>query len=282
MSRRLLQRLNGSDRGSFNTWLNAFQGEPRIAWYPSAGCDFRDLLFLNSQYSTLSPSIEPDPAPPDLFLHTDYYPWSSSTFLDEPSIYEDSRTSVSIQTIQELPRCYIPLNSTLVHFPKGGSKTGRVFFLEIEVQSRMLGTFTRPVVYAFVENAAFCSKLIIPEHGRMSHIIHVRYGGGCGGGGNSDGAWLINVFRKVRCELFISDDHITATQGLIDKQDADEYIYELYPNLHGAEDVSQLTPIRTIPSESWSGHGDVTWNLLRPESASVGGLDGHSMAHANL
>lgn len=262
MSKNLLSLLNGENDGAFKNWLDAFKGEPRIAWYPSAGQDFRDLLYLDPQYAASVPSCQKEPAAPDIFLHTDYFPWSGSSFLDTPTIHLDERTTITVNAIEELPRCDLPLDPEIVHFPEGSSATGRVLFLELEIRSNKFGTFTRPVVYAFAENAAFCARRILRAHGRLSHIVHVRHGGGCGGGGSSDGAWLLNILPKVGCELFISDDGIAAGRPHDNPRPADRHAYTLYPELSGPSDVSQLIPIRTIPSASWSGHGDVSWNLV--------------------
>lgn len=134
--------------------------------------------------------------------------------------------------------------------------TGRVVFLEVDVQSNVLGDFYCPVLYAFVENAAFCAEKILPQEGRFSHVVRVRYGGGAGGGGKSTGLWLLNILTKVKCEVFVSD-------GALNRQSGDERVYELYPALRGKEDKSQLKQIRKLKSESWSDYGDVTWNILK-------------------
>jgi hypothetical protein len=256
MSRKLLLALNGTNNGTFRRWLDEFQGEPRIAWYPSAGQDFRDLLYLNPQYSKVNPASHPDPQAPDIFLHTDYFPWSTSTFLDDINIYLDERTNVGVRSIEELPPCRLPLDHAIVAFPKGSLATGRVLFLDISVCSETLGIFSAPVVYAFVENEAFCARRILPLGGALSHIVHVRYGGGCGGGGQSSGVWLKNILKKVRCDCFITDGHGYVQRG-------DERTWALYPELAEGEDPARLQVIRTIPSNSWSGHGDVSWNIVK-------------------
>ena len=46
MSIEFLQSLNGHNRGALRNWLDRLDHEPRIAWYPSAGEDFRDLMYL--------------------------------------------------------------------------------------------------------------------------------------------------------------------------------------------------------------------------------------------
>jgi len=256
MSRELLTNLNGSKKGLFLKWLTDFKGEPRIAWYPSSGTDFRDLMYLHSEFTKQNPAIKPDPDAPDIFLHTDYYPWRSSTFLDTARIYSDDRTTITVKAIEELPRCNTPVDDKIVDFPEGNVATGRVIFLEIEVGSTVLGNYTYPVVYAFVENAAFCAEKMLPHHARCSHVIHIRFGGGLGGGGKSTGVWLLNILQKLHCEVFITDSSYGRGPG-------DDRIDELYPKLSGDEDEGQLEKIREIAGNRWSDYGDVSWNLIR-------------------
>ena len=116
MSRKLLEALNGGSRGAFRSWLDNFQGEPRIAWYPSAGEDFRDTLYLHPNFAKLVPSTQTEPSSPDIFLHTDYFPWKYSNFLDTRRIYVDDRTSVYLKSMEELPNCNLPLDSGIVGF----------------------------------------------------------------------------------------------------------------------------------------------------------------------
>lgn len=257
MSRKLLRSLNGSNKGALHHWLSTFKGEPRIAWYPSAGGDFRDLLYLSKRFSEHMPAWMTEPAPPDLFLHTDYYFHSISKLHEGCAIHFDERTSVVVKSIEELPRCDLPLDPEIVAFPDGSHATGRVLFLEADVSSNVLGDFSAPVIYVFAENGAFCAQRILPNHGKFSHIIHVRHGGGCGGGGMSTGIWMLNILRRTGCECFITDGHLH-------RQSGDERIYALYPELAGPESAFKLEPIRKLPSVSWSYHGDVSWNIIRP------------------
>jgi hypothetical protein len=254
MSKQLLLSLNGSKNGELKTFLNNCKGEPRIAWYPSAGEDFRALLYLDPSYSQINPATQEEPESPDIFLFTDYYPWKYSSFLDNRSIYSDNRTSVYIEHIEELPRLNLPLHEELVHFPQGSEATDRVVFLKIRVTSDRLGSISYPVIYAFAENETFYCKKLIQNNAVISHVIHIRYGGGCGGGGNATGVWLKNVLKPLCCELYISDSHYSWQSG-------DEFALELCPSIPRESDV-QLTPIRTIPSYEWSNHGDISWNLV--------------------
>ena len=252
MSIEFLQSLNGSRTGLFHRWMQRLGREPRIAWYPSAGEDFRDLMYLHPNFQTQSPASQPEPTCPDLFLHTDYFPWESSSFLDSNLVYEDHRTSVHIRAIEELPRIDLPLDKDIVHFTEGSFATGRVLFLELEVRSDVVGSLTAYALYAFAENAVFCVQKMLSHGAKISHVINVRYGGGLGGGGYSTGAWLLNVLDRLQCEVLISDGHWQSLRG-------DQRIYQLYHTLAGSEDLKPWKPIRVLPGVRWSRHGDVSW-----------------------
>ncbi len=264
MSREFLVGLNGGQRGAFRRWLDEFNGEPRIAWYPSAGHDFRDLLYLSPEYSRLWPATKPEPQAPDIFLHTDYFPWERSTFLDSAEIYRDARTSITLKSIEELPRCDLRLDSALVDFPQGSAATGMVLFLELHVESDVLGAFSARVLYAFVENSVFCAERLLEQRAVLSHVVHVRYGGGMGGGGKSTGTWLLNVLGRLGCECLVSDGHYgTQRQDLV--------VTSRYPALgqQDPQDPPQFEKIRFLPERMWSNHGNVCWNLPRPREAAV-------------
>jgi hypothetical protein len=256
MSKQLLLHLNGGRTGQLKQFLDNFTGEPRILWYPSAGEDFRALMYLHPDYSKLNPASESEPQSPDIFLFTDYYPWHYSAFLDKRTIYSDSRTTVYIEYIEELPKLnLLPLHPELVDFPEGSIATDRALFLKIRIESHMLGSIIYPVIYAFAENESFYCKKLMPNNSVISHIVHVRYGGGCMGGGRATGVWLKNVLEKLQCEMFITDGHYYW-------QDGDEFALSLCPSIPRVSDV-ELKPIRVVHSEGWSGHGDVSWNLVK-------------------
>ena len=133
--------------------------------------------------------------------------------------------------------------------------TNRVLFLEVGIRSNRFGDYSFPLIYIFAENESFCAEIMMPNNAKISHIIHVRYGGGHGGGGGATGAWLINVLRPLGCEVFISDGHTYWREG-------DYLAAEIYPALtqHGPKPYLEI--IRVQQGESWSNHGDVTWNLV--------------------
>ena len=252
--------------------------EPRVLWYPSAGDDFRDLLYLNEAW--LGPCAD-DPAPPDLYLHTDYYPWDDSTFLDSRRVFDDGKTEVHVLDLAELAVPRLPVAPRLVDFPRGNVATGRGVFLRLRVTSTVLGTFERLVLYFFVENAAYCAKVLLPSAVRVTHLVNVRYGGGLGGGGKSSGRWMELVLGRLGVEVLISDARlersgvypsgyrspaqdrivprgITRTPRLAD----DLRPLEVFPEPAEATadpEPLQLRLYRLLQSSSWSGHGSVGW-----------------------
>ena len=254
MSKELLYNLNNNKNGHLKSFLDQFMGEPRIAWYPSAGQDFRALLYLTDNYSKHNPGSKQDPPSPDLFLFTDYFPWSSSKFLDSKTIYKDDRTIMSVESIEELPKLQLPLHSEIIDFPEGSKATNRVLFLNVKIESDRLGNMSFPVLYAFAENETFYCQKLIPNKAIISHIVHIRYGGGLGGGGKSSGVWLINVLKKLNCEIFITDGHHNWQSG-------DRYALEMCSEIP-KQSHTTLTRIRKIRGYLWSEHGDVSWNLV--------------------
>ncbi len=256
MSKALIELLNNNKNGELYAWLKSLSREPKIAWYPSAGSDLRDVLYLSDEYSVFMP-CKILMAQPDIYIHTDYYPWSCSNFLNSLKIFEDHRTQIKIQHLEELPPCELPLDERLVSFPAGSHATGKVIFMRLQVKSKQLGTFSARLIYAFVENTAFCAKYLLPTDAHISHIIKVRYGGGLGGGGYASGAWLNGVLQRLHCEVFVTDGRDNIQRG-------DQSAIEIYPELISNRMKYKMQTIRQVPSAQWSGYGDVRWQVISP------------------
>ena len=169
-----LRQLNGGRQGAFARWLDGVAGSPRVCWYLSSGEDFRDLLYLHPAYIRYHPSDPPgmDPAPPDLYLHTDYFPWKDSRFLDTRLVHADLHTVVEVLEIEELPALPLPFHRELAHFPPSHA-TNRVVFLRVRVTSDRLGCWEAPVLYAFCLNEAFCAEVLLPSQARKIGRAHV-------------------------------------------------------------------------------------------------------------
>lgn len=255
MSLQLLKSLNGNKNGLLKSFLGKFtnSSEPRITWYPSAGTDFRALLYISEQYSKLNPANSTEPAAPDIFIFTDYFMSGNSNFLDSKQIYKDEFTQISVVSAELLPELNLELPEVLIDFPKPHSATNKVAFLNVRVESDVLGTYEVPVIYVFAVNEEFMSKVVLPNDGKLSHIINIRYGGGLGGGGLVRGNWVPNILNKVGCELYISDNSNSDDRN-------DELVFVNYPNIANNHSKPTLKSIRTIDSKQWSNYGDVSWN----------------------
>lgn len=252
MSIQLLKHLNGPKRGLLYRWLEENPAEPRIAWYPSAGTDMRDLLFLHSDYSQMVPPTKPEPTPPEFFLHTDYFGGNHALLSDSVPIYQDSRTTIRVSEIEELPRLELPLHRYIVTNHEGSEATHRVLFMSVDVTCLRLGCFRRPVLYAFAENAAFCAERLIPLSARCSHLVQVRYGHGFGGGRASPG-WLRHQIDRLGVEVLISD-------GAEQRDRETNAVFQRFPILDGPETrMDSWSRLRSIPQRSWDGYGGVSW-----------------------
>jgi len=253
MSKELLHYFNGNRTGSFKTFIDSLTNDPIIAWYPSSGTDFRDVMYSSEAYSNLNPASEQEPPAPELYIHTDYFPWSTSKFLDDKILYKDEKSAITLLSIEDLGMVKLPVDSRIVDFPQGSVATNKILFLQIEVASTVLGTFTVPVLYVFAENAAFCAEMLLKYKANISRILNIRHGGGLGGGGKSTGKWLMNVLGRLNCQLYIADSYD------VEEDSNKDIACELYPELKNEENSVKLNTIRTIPSEKWSDYGDVQW-----------------------
>lgn len=210
--------------------------EKRLLWYPSAGPDFRDLVFCSGEY----PGVD---VAPELFVHTD----SSPQFdMSAPGrVHEDAHTAVTLHPVREFDRLTVPRRE-FAHFDS--EDAGRIALYRAEVVSDRFGSFARPLVYAACENEWFAAKFLAPNRIAAAVVCHVRYGSGFGGAAAS-GAWLLRALKPLRTRFFISDPQL-------EMQDADERVLRRYPELAGPP--AALTPGTVIPGKFWSRHGDVT------------------------
>lgn len=231
MSRKLLEKLCGTKRGALRRFLDTFEGDPRISWYPASSLDLTEILFLQKEYIRQNP---PDieitmPEPPDIFLHTDF----DSLFYDEVIkkyltkenniLHKSDRTLSVIRSIEELetfrlpadPGLHLGLNSYPLYI------NGKFYYIEADVKSLTAGNFLSRIIYGFVENAAFCSELVLPNEGNFTHVICKNWGMGA----RSAGYWLKNVLGRLGTEIFIDDFRAQ------EERDGDLRAYRLYPLL---------------------------------------------------
>ena len=211
--------------------------EKRTLWYPSAGQDFRDLVFCSGEYPGIG-------AAPELFVHTDCLPGFD---LDAPgTVHADRHTEVTLHMEREFDRFAAPRRK-FAHWDC--EDAGRIILYRAEVVSDRFGRIVRPVIYAVCENEWFAAEFLAPNRIAVDTVCHVRYGNGFGGAVAS-GAWLLRTLKVLHARHYLSDP-----AGL-EMLDADEEVLCRYPQLAGVP--AELRPGTVVPGRLWSNHGDVT------------------------
>ena len=88
----LFEGKTESAKVRFKSLLEKIGQTPNIAWYPSAGMDFRDLI-----------EVHKTDIIPDIHIHTDYHLRDK---LEIGEIFNDTTTKVSIKNIEELNKIF--------------------------------------------------------------------------------------------------------------------------------------------------------------------------------
>lgn len=256
MTNDFLFRLNGENKGKFKSFLDQYHGSPRVCWYPSCGYDFRAPMFLSKAYRNSCDGLDDQlPQGPDLYLYTDYKLWGDeSVFQIGDIFYQDKKTRVTCKSVERLPDLDLDWSKAryFVSFPEFESYTHQVYFLQIEIESKILGNIQANVLYCFAVNELFYKYKMAPYTAKISHIIKIRYGSGFGGSRGS-GSWVQNIFDKVGGELLITDRQYLQNSG-------DNMFFRLNP-AYDEGDYPEFKSIHIVPSEKWSFHGDVHWQI---------------------
>ncbi len=225
--------------------LTAFLKAHRCVWYPSAGDDFRDLIFLSGKYPCIDTA-------PELFIHTD----CSAVFMfhkKDNIVYEDGHTVIRAEKLQNFERLH-PVQE-FAHFQCAKTYNGRTALFQISIDSDTFGHIERKLLYAVCENEWFAGNILVPQRIPIDTICRVRYGNGFGGAVN-DGSWLVPAMNILGTKNFFSDPEI-------DFDTPTEDVLKRYPHL----DVPpvKFQPGLVIPGRLWSNCGDVTWYKTSPQ-----------------
>ncbi len=187
--KRILGNCFRSNSPIWNDYLSQ-KGETNISYYPSAGEDLRPMLFSKTEslnYSGIDLTDE-DYFEPDLFIFSDYFPWSTSRFFDSTTLYSDKKTSLTIEGYCELnpnPQFYTYQFNRLNVDCEPSNATGHAIFFKVKIQSHINGgiSYYKHGIYFFYENVNLIEQLFIRHQLAVSHIVWKRDGGGLAGGG---------------------------------------------------------------------------------------------------
>lgn len=261
MSAQLLQLLDNRRSPKYSELLSRLCPQPRIAWYPSAGTDFRPLYFLSDHYLSNNPPVNGvDSREPDIYLYTDYRIYNELfekiLFRGEnPIIHDDGRSKVVLSDIEYLGRIHFASYPDYTLTEENAHFFNRVFFFYVTIESAQFGLITKPVLYAFSCNEQFCSELMIPSGGKISQVIHVRYGHGFGGA-NCSGHWIQHVLSLLGCEMYVHD-------GLSHYSYNEHNIIEHYGNVIPQKSLLVFKTIREIDGLNRSHSTRIIWQEVQ-------------------
>jgi len=144
MLQNLIEGKTKQSKLKFDQLIKHLGKSPNIAWYPSAGLDFRDLIEVNRT------AIKPD-----LHIHTDYD--LKSTKLELGEVFNDKKTKVSICNIEELQfknSIDFFVNPEFVVFPENAPRKPLIFLLDVTIELKG-PKINKPVLYIYMENICF-------------------------------------------------------------------------------------------------------------------------------
>lgn len=266
--------------GKKSMLIKELQKRKSICWYPSAGSDFRPLLYLSKPFYDKHKALSADKDVfPDLFIMTDYqeseytgysdvyhYDYmrkyhpndfdkiSKGTLRRGDILYRDHRTSLTVKDVIKIVIDGMEAKKDLVtaEIPEW---YGMGYCITVEVNSfnipaQMLGKWDMDIVYLYAENTAFAKHILIENQINVDFIVSVRYGGNFGGSTNF-GGWLFHLADALGVKYYISPpvDYIPDYQS----DDVMEYLKE-------AADISFNKPRLTkLYERNWYENEIVDW-----------------------
>ena len=210
--KKLLTGIDDDATMALNDLWDSIPHNPSIAWYPSAGLDFRDLVEL-SNYE------------PDLFIHTDYKPdWrliNQSFDRFETGVIEDRfdlafrKEILQVNELIFTKKVKYFVDEQHVDFINHALETPKVFLLKVKV-THSNNHVIRPVIYFVFENINFLDEVILKYKINIKYLVKVREG--CGLGGNRKSITVAYaVAANLGLEYLICDNEANPDVELIDE-----------------------------------------------------------------
>ena len=239
-----------------------------ICWYPSAGKDFRPLLFISDWYYKKN-NVPRDEGQelPDLFILSDYcglfnsngdvscledayYQLWGGSF--EPGSclmrvnYKNSSTEINVKKYEKLRNLYLPFSRRYASFGKS-SDYNSSRLLNVEVVSRINNVVNRyetSILYVATLNEYFANNFLIPNGIRTEYQVIVAYG--AFGGGRIGPQWIVQRYQEFGTKYLIGNEYGWC------------HLSEDYPD----KPVPLCEAIYGINGEQWSKGQPVIWYKL--------------------
>lgn len=233
--------MNGQNKnGSFESdqtslFLGELKKHKSICWYPSAGSDFRTLLYLSKPYYEKHEELAGEKAAlPDLFIMTDYQKHGFIDYSDSSNyvnlndirhnfdqrqtgtlksnyvLYYDAYTSFTIKTIRKFELNDVEASNDLtVDYYHAPSCYGQAYCMTIKVDSRKplakkLGAWEIDVIYLYIENTTFAKRILLQNRINIDYIVMVRYPGY---GNGASGIWLFYLADLLNVKYYVTNQY---------------------------------------------------------------------------
>ena len=169
-----------------------------IAWYPSSGLDFRDLLVLGQKKFIFDKNVFANEVLyfdvlPDLFIHTDNaYNSDNWPLADSGVVYNDDESVYTIIKSEDV-------------ISDEGNIIGK--YLIISIKSTLLENETHQnMLFLFSDNLDFFKKTIIKQSLNIDFLINIRDGFSENGGADYSLKMLEFYLGKIKTKYLISDN----------------------------------------------------------------------------
>lgn len=242
-----------------------------ICWYPSAGDDFKPLIFLNQNgYRNFDIPEDNGQEFPDMFIMTDVlYPMffsdernpisqlnNSDSWRRITELYRDFKTTVSVVKSRKLRRLDLELDTEMLSYEYSNEENyGNVFCFTVKVETRLywpydLKQWYMTVVYVIAENRAFARDFLMKNNIKVDYVPVIRYGEAMGGGSAISPNWIRSILGAIKCKYYICNAHYA-------REEKNMVYFEDYDI-----PATELKEIKRISGNHWSEYGDVVWNRV--------------------
>ena len=169
-----------------------------IAWYPSSGLDFRDLLVLGQKKFVFDKNVFANElfefdVLPEIFIHTDNAYSNENWSLNKlKSLYKDDISEYFLMNIEDVV-----------------SDLGKVVgkFLSIKISSILLETeIEQKVLFLFSDNIDFFRNYIVKDIINIDFLINIRDGASENGGAEFSLKFLEFYLGIMNTKYLISDN----------------------------------------------------------------------------
>ena len=266
-----------------------------ICWYPSAGGDFRPLLYLSDEfynnYSGKSDRFEKcypkdNRIKPDLFICSDYFPhfysrygyrcdvemlkdndqWKKVKYLynDDHYMYNDDdckRTNIRVTNIIRFSGVVKGFEEKFADDNEVADNYGSAFLMNVMVKSKWYGSESKwwtDVLYILGENTNVAKEVLLSSGCPIETIVQVRYGEAMGGGSALKGNWIKRLFPALHTRLWIANANY-----VYDDSDSDYETHKEYFDQFPMSDIPQMEKIYEVDEKLWSDYYPVYWNLIK-------------------